>query len=400
MSKIVSPGFLRETALFVEEYMKARLPEQFVFHNYNRTAKVARICDTLSIQSDLKKSEKVLLHLAALFIDIGYCHDSRNSATAGAQIARNYFSEKGLDETAVRVITESIEAIGYPQQPVSLVAQYLCDADMFYLGSNNFSLNSELLREETSRVARITFTDRDWIKEQLQVLEDHTYFTREARKLFKKRRRNNIILVQNQLNRVQSQNETETTAQPEMSQPETDRDFKPERGVETLFRVTARKQLDLTSMADSKANLIIGVNTIIISIVISVLGTKLTGDSHLLIPSILIILTNATTIVIAILATRPKIIRMEDHIPGKESTEFNILFFGHFSSMSLENYKETIRKTISKKEDIYDTISRDIYYQGIILTKKYRYIAWAYNIFVVGLIVSILSFIVAFILHK
>ena len=176
--------------------------------------------------------------------------------------------------------------------------------------------------------------------------------------------------------------------------------LKPERGVETLFRVTARKQLDLTTMADSKANLIIGVNTIIISIVISVIGTRLSGASHLLIPSILIILTNATTIVIAILATRPKIIRVSDHIPGKESAEFNILFFGHFSRMSLDSYKETIRKTIMKKDDIYDTMSRDIYYQGLILSKKYSYIAWAYTIFVIGLVISILAFITAFILHS
>ncbi|MES1217993.1 MAG: Pycsar system effector family protein [Bacteroidota bacterium] len=400
MGKIVNPGFLRETALYVEEYMKANLPETIAFHTYSRTAKVARICDTLSIQSDLKESEKMLLHLAALFIDIGYCIDPKNSASASAGLARNYLSQKGLDDGAIKVITESLEAIGYPQQPVSLVAQYLCDADMYYLGSNNYSLNTELLRKELNLVDKVNFQDKEWIRKQLQILEDHTYFTSEARKLFKKRKKNNILLLQNQLNRVQTLNDAEIAVTQENLQPEADRDFKPERGVETLFRVTARKQLDLTSMADSKANLIIGVNTIIISIMISVLGARLSESSHLLIPAILMILTNATTIVIAILATRPKIIRMNDHIPGKEGPEFNVLFFGHFSSMTLENYKETIRKTISKKEDIYDTISRDIYYQGIILSKKYRYIATAYSIFVVGLIVSIVAFILAFVLHK
>jgi hypothetical protein len=380
--------------------MRANLPETISFHNYNRTAKVARTCDTLSIQSDLKESEKMLLHLAALFIDIGYCTDPANSVPASVRLARNYLSEKGLEDSDIKVIAESLEAIGYPQQPVSLVAQYLCDADMYYLGSNNYPLNSELLRKELSLVDKLTFTDKEWTKKQLQVLEDHTYFTPEARKLFKKRKRNNILLLQNQLSRMQSQNDQEIIPVPENPLPETDRDFKPERGVETLFRVTARKQLELTSMADNKANLIIGVNTIIISIMLSVLGTKLSENSHLLIPSILIIITNATTIVIAILATRPKIIRVKDHTAGNENAEFNILFFGHFSSMSLEHYKETIRKTIMKKDDIYDTISRDIYYQGIILSKKYRYIALAYNIFVVGLIVSILAFISAFILHR
>jgi len=401
MSKIVSPGFLRETALYVEEYMKAHLPENIVFHNYNRTSKIARICDTLSIQSDLNGNEKILLHLAALFIDIGFCDDPKKSAAASARHARNYFMQKGLDVGTIKIITESIEAIGYPQQPVSLVAQYLCDADMYYLGSNNYPLDTELLRKEISLVDKVNFSDLDWIKRQLQVLENHTYFTAEARKLFKKRKRNNILLLQNQLNRIQTVNESEVVIVPENpGVDDGDRDLKPERGVETLFRVTARKQLDLTTMADSKANLIIGVNTIIISIVISVIGTRLSGASHLLIPSILIILTNATTIVIAILATRPKIIRVSDHIPGKESAEFNILFFGHFSRMSLDSYKETIRKTIMKKDDIYDTMSRDIYYQGLILSKKYTYIAWAYTIFVIGLVISILAFITAFILHS
>ena len=75
------------------------------------------------------------------------------------------------------------------------------------------------------------------------------------------------------------------------------------------------------------------------------------------------------------------------------------MFFGDFSKLSLPDYKKAMKETYKNKTELYDSLSRDIYYQGIALVWKFRYISFAYNVFMYGFIITILTFITAFIIH-
>ena len=77
----------------------------------------------------------------------------------------------------------------------------------------------------------------------------------------------------------------------------------------------------------------------------------------------------------------------------------NIIFFGDFAKLSLDEYKKSMQVTYKNRASLYDSLSKDIYYQGIILVWKYKYINIAYNIFMYGFIITILSFIAAYALH-
>ena len=153
-----------------------------------------------------------------------------------------------------------------------------------------------------------------------------------------------------------------------------------ERGVETFFRITEQRHMELASRAHEKASLLISINAIVISIVLSVLITKLDESQYLLLPTLLLIITASATIIFSILSTRPKLIKdssKHNPIPGHE---MNIIFFGDFANLSLDEYKKSMQVTYKNRASLYDSLSKDIYYQGIILVWKYKYINIAYNV--------------------
>lgn len=152
-------------------------------------------------------------------------------------------------------------------------------------------------------------------------------------------------------------------------------------------------------MADHKAGLLINVNSIIISIILGILLRKLQDDPYLTIPSIIFLLVAVTTIVLSILATRPKItggtFTNQDILDKKT----NLLFFGNFHRASFENYNVAMRNMMVDTDYLYGSLIKDIYYLGVVLGRKYMLIRWAYNIFMVGIIISVIAFTIAIFIH-
>ena len=169
----------------------------------------------------------------------------------------------------------------------------------------------------------------------------------------------------------------------------------PGRGIDTVFRITSNNNQRLSSQADSKAHILIQVNAIIISVLLSLLLRKIEDHTNLAIPATLLLFVNLVTIIFSILATRP-------HIPPGTFTKadlddkkVNLLFFGNFYRMSLEEYAGGMLVMMDDKDFLYGSLIRDVYYQGIALGKKYLWLRWSYNVFMYGLIASVLAFLVA-----
>jgi hypothetical protein len=159
-----------------------------------------------------------------------------------------------------------------------------------------------------------------------------------------------------------------------------------------MFRVTLSNHTDLSAMADSKANIMISVNSIIISVVLTVLLRKLEEFPNLVVPTIILLLVNITTIVFAILAVRPKIIAgvfSEEDIRQKRA---NLLFFGNFHKMPVHTFEWGMKEMMKDKDYLYGSMIRDLYYLGVVLGRKYNMLRVAYNVFMYGLIIAVISF--------
>ena len=173
------------------------------------------------------------------------------------------------------------------------------------------------------------------------------------------------------------------------------KDNQSERGIATVFRIMAQNQNNLSQMADSKANILISVNAIILSIVISQLITKLDSNPNLMIPFFSLVIVCVSTIVFSILATRPNVNHgtfTQEDIHNKKT---NLLFFGNFYKMNLPDYDWAMGEMLNDKDYLYSSIVKDTYFLGVVLAKKYRLLRVAYNIFMYGLILVILAFALA-----
>jgi hypothetical protein len=165
-----------------------------------------------------------------------------------------------------------------------------------------------------------------------------------------------------------------------------------------MFRITLSNHTRLSDIADSKANILLSVNAIIISIALSTLLPKLGSEKneYLVMPTFIMLLFSVITIIFAILSTKPKVTSGEFTKEDLKNRKVNLLFFGNFYKMNLDDYTPAVREMMEDRDYLYDSMIRDLYYLGVVLNRKYRLLSITYQIFMVGIIVSVIAFVFAF----
>lgn len=169
------------------------------------------------------------------------------------------------------------------------------------------------------------------------------------------------------------------------------------RGIETMFRSAYRVQMDLTGLADNKANMMISINGIIISIIIAAVAPKLDTNPWLLVPSTVFLLGTLVSIVYAILAARPRVSSVPITLRDLEHSQGNILFFGDFANLQEPDFLDGMKELIEDRELLYETMIRNIYGLGSVLKKKFALLQVAYTAFMLALILGVSSFIGVFV---
>ncbi len=173
-------------------------------------------------------------------------------------------------------------------------------------------------------------------------------------------------------------------------------DLGTKRGIETLFRTNYRVNMDLTSLADAKANIMISINGLIVSILIASIAPGIEKNPWLLVPTSLFLVGCLGSLIFAVLAARP---RIQSHVVTKESAlanRTNVLFFGNFHHMPQEDYVDVMKEVVQDPTQIYEMMIKDIYGVGSVLQKKYRMIRRSYTVFLGALVVGVVGFISVF----
>lgn len=169
------------------------------------------------------------------------------------------------------------------------------------------------------------------------------------------------------------------------------------RGIETMFRSAYRVQLGLTALADNKANMMISINGIIISIIIAAVAPKLDSNPWLLIPTSLLLLGNLVSIIFAILAAKPRVGSKPIDLLDLRHSKGNLLFFGNFYELDEPEFLGGMTKLMEDKIALYEAMMRDIYGLGSVLRLKFSLLRVAYTSFMVALILGVMSFIGVFV---
>jgi len=167
-----------------------------------------------------------------------------------------------------------------------------------------------------------------------------------------------------------------------------------ETGVNGYFRVLSNNLNTQNTLADNKANIIISISTVVLTIIISSIAKN---DGYLEkyhLPILFLMGTTLIATVFAILVTRPTIRKMDisqEYLDKKSTTLF---FFGNSSRLSREDFEDTMMTIVKDDEYLYRCIFADFYGQGKVLDRKYRYLSYSYNTFLYGMIISVILFVV------
>jgi hypothetical protein len=398
---ILTNEFLFETAEYVRQFFEKEVPAGYCYHNYNKTVSTVQACSLIGVSEDLSTKDRMLALLSSWFLFTGYAKDARYAKESSAHISASFLSDRGLEPASIAIVRESILETRLPAQPLTKLGQVLCDAENAFIGEKDLDVQLGLWRNEQGFIRQKPLSDEEWLRFLRDYFDQHWYFTEAAQERFGKRKNKNRAILDTKpaLDISKSSGETTVKEKPEKVKFP-GQQVRLERGVESLFRNTSRNQMRMIQLADYKANLIISVNALIVTVILSLVVVRLDANKYLEIPTLLLMITSVSTIVIAISGTRPRI-----KTDGKQETKFsesssNMLYFGHFYKKTEKEYKQIIRETMLNQQELYDSLTRDLYFQGMMLIRRYRYIILAYDVFATGLIISIIAFIVFFLLHN
>lgn len=379
----------------VSNLLKDKLSTLYSYHNIFHTSNVVDAVKKLCSKEKVEGAEKEMLLIAAWFHDAGYVNGVEDHESESVKIATDFLKQKGQSDAFISEVSKLIMATQKFYVPQTQLEKIIKDADFVHITSLEYTSTCELLRFELKNTMNLSFDNLEWAKENLDFLMNkHQFYTDYALKKWQPLKEKNIAMVQKKLNKQESKK----TKEIEDTEKKKSKEEKPDRGIDTLFRVTLGNHTRLSGIADSKANILLSVNAIIISIALSTLIPKLDSpkNAHLVIPTFIMLMSSVITIIFAILSTRPKVTKGVFTKKDIEDRNTNLLFFGNFYKMPLKDYQWAMNEMMKDREYLYNSLIKDLYFLGIVLEKKYRLLRIAYNIFMIGIVLSVIAFIIAF----
>jgi predicted metal-dependent HD superfamily phosphohydrolase len=395
----IDPQLLASAEEHARFILANKLPEGCSYHTIEHTLEVVRAIETIGKYIQLEQDQIDLVQLAAWLHDLGYIHAYIGHEEEGMRMAREYLSSQGAEEEVIRPVEQLIEATKLDQPPRNLLEEVIKDADLCNLATPDALENSEKIRAEWKHFLSRDFSDEGWDQFNYRFFKEYIYYTKYGKEILGPARDQNLRKLKKRIKKRTKSQKVSQQARMEVQLATQEQQIKklerrlkkfkkqqPDRGIETMFRTTYRTHISLSSIADNKANILLSVNAIIISVIFSsVLGESGT-PSYVLWPSILMLVVSLATMIYAILSTRPKVNSLtftrEDIVKKKT----NLLFFGNFHNMGLDDYLWGIKEMMNDGEYLYGSMTKDIYFLGVVLAKKFRLLRGAYNTFMYGMI--------------
>ncbi|NRD21787.1 HD domain-containing protein [Winogradskyella litoriviva] len=386
-----------EAEKYVISYLNNNLDASFVYHNLAHTQRVVDKINELLAETPLSDTEKEQLLIAAWFHDTGFTKTIENHEKESVKIATEFLESHNISKEKIDAISAIILATEMDYQPKTQLEGFIRDADCAHLSSKNYNDYAALLRKEWELTLGKKVSKSEWIQENIRFLTNHTFHTDLATKKWEKRKGKNLASL------LKNQNKVKTNTQ-KLKQKKAELNFKkekldlPDRGIETMFRVALRNHITLSDIADTKANILLSVNAIIISLVLSNLVSKLDNptNNYLIWPTFIFALFTVISIVLSVIATRPNVTSGKFTKEDVANKKVNLLFFGNFHKMKLHEFEWAMQEMMQDKEYLYGSLTKDLYFLGLVLNRKYKILRLTYTVFAVGIIVSVIAFAAAF----
>jgi len=180
------------------EFLKLRLPDNLYYHSYSHVIDVLGAAEFLADKEGLSATTKELLKVAVLFHDSGFTIEAREHEKLGCYIAREMLPDFEYSLAEIELIAAMIMATKYPQSPTNLMEEIICDADLDYLGRDDFFEIGGMLLTELNESGRFK-TEKDWNHFQEKFLSSHSYFTKTAKALREPKKLEHLKIIRESL---------------------------------------------------------------------------------------------------------------------------------------------------------------------------------------------------------
>lgn len=386
-----------EAEKFVVNYLNTNLDSKLVYHNLAHTQRVVEKVQELTTSNDFDDNDQHILQIAAWFHDTGFSKTVEGHEKESVKIASEFLKANGAKDQTIALVSSIILATQIDHTPKTELEGIIKDADCAHVSSKNYDEYAALLKKELELTQGHKITKTEWINTNIDFLTSHKFHTSLAASKWEKRKGKNLANLLQSQNRTKENLEKSKQKKAEFNLKKQKLDL-PERGIETMFRVALRNHITLSDIADTKANILLSVNAIIISLVLSNLVSKLDNPSnhYLILPTAIFAFCTVASIVLSILATRPNITQGKFTKEDVANKKVNLLFFGNFHKMKLNEFEWAMSEMMQDRDYLYSSLTKDLYFLGLVLNRKYSLLRLTYSVFMIGIIVSVVAFTLAF----
>ena len=321
---------IEKTKLFTTDLLTNVLDSKHLYHDLRHTQRVVKSTKELIDAHGLTGEEYEILVLTAWLHDTGYTKGTENHEESSCSIASEFLKGEGYPEEKIKKVKDCIMATKRFYEPQNLHEKIIRDADSSHFGQKSYLETADYLREELALLGIAEYSNKEWRNANIDMFKtEHQFYTDYAKENWQGVKEKNLktLVKEKKLEKEIAKKESLKAKYKSES---------PDRGVQTLFRVTLKNHLTLSDIADTKANILLSVNAIIISVALSNLIPKLDNPSnaYLIYPTLIFIVFSVVSMVMAVLATRPNITSGKFSKQDVQDKKVNLLFFGNFHKMS------------------------------------------------------------------
>lgn len=392
MSRVEQTDIITAAEDYVRHIFEQKIPSDiYTYHNWVHTTQVRDEVLLLARNAGMTNGDLELLNLAALFHDVGFSEAYVGHEDQSIRIAKEFLTEKNYPADKIESILRYIEVTKVGVKPETKLEAIMKDADTSSLGKSHFQIYTNSLRKELNTVQNAVLSKKDWAKNNLRFLDEHEYYSDPGKERYEDKKAENRRLLINELTQIDAKPEDKTNGNEEKKKNNTIANSK---SAQTQFKTALRNHIDLSSIADNKANIMLSVNALIITFALPLLGSEIKSNKLLLIPTILLLSVCVISMVFATLATRPIPMKGYSSMESILAKKSNLFFFGNYFNMTFEEYERGMNATVADDDILDTTIMRDLFFLGKTLGNKYTYLRKCYTIFMYGIIATVISFVV------
>ncbi len=395
-----SESVFAEAKEHVFNLFKKQSNARLVYHNFERTDQFVQTIETIATEIKANEQTKEIARLAGLFCFSGYLTNYAKAIETSVHEAEQFLLARNYSRAKTEKIKDLIRLPTTNKTPVTPEQELFNDAynAMFY--GETFARQAPLKQLEEELMMQKKVSKEQWTSVQLQNLLNTKFYTSYGKKKYEPILAQNIYATKKQIDKYQKRGMVTFEEPKAPSIFEELEEEIPNRAIQTYFRTNYRNHINLSAIADNKANIMISVNAILLSVLISLLTYKNMTETNpmVLMAVIIFFITGLTSLIYAVLSARPKVTTINKNITDIHEIKKNLVFFGNYVHLEVEEYEQAIDAMFRDSELIYGNMTRDIYYLGKVLDKKYRYLTNSYNIFMVGFVATAITFIIAILL--